>query len=282
MRCIAHAIKSALHKYRPVRGIFSQDGSLIWSITSRDNLTRHKLLSMPSHCDACDSLIKQHQADTIKLQNTLHYVADQQSRPPFAEYLDLVSFVAVITISFALSASQGFATSQSLFGVTLAANAADETTRSALERTTHMATLLSWSAATSAFSLMIALALRILQTYDVFVHLSRTGSANGRPSYAKIPGIVCFAGSWTALFSQAASIALIGQSLKTISLGSGWMIQVKLTMFVAAARTVADTHLQASLAFVGVTGAIQCILSCKEQKEVREELKRRGQAAGQE
>lgn len=184
---------------------------------------------MASHCHACDSLIEDRKANTANIQNTLYDVAEQQSRPPFAEYLDLVSFVAVITISFALSASQGFATSQSLFGVTLAANTTDETTQRALERTTHMATLLSWSAATSAFSLMIALALRILQTYDVFVYLSRKGNRKERRWYGKMPRIVCVGGSWTALFSQAASIGLIGQSLKAISLGSGWMIQVDLT-----------------------------------------------------
>lgn len=169
---------------------------------------------MATHCDACLNALEQ----TKKINETLTKAATEHSRPPFSEYLDLVSFVAVITISFSLSASQGFATSQSLFGVTLDANGTDPVTQLALQEVSYTATLLSWSAATSAFSLMIALALRILQTYDLFVELSQEKEG----PWALLVGI----GSWTALASQAVAMILIGQSLKTINLGSGWMIEV--------------------------------------------------------
>lgn len=188
---------------------------------------------MACRCPECHASIDHQQKRTSKIQRTLTDAVEQHSRPPFSEYLDLVSFVAVITISFSLSASQGYATSQSLFGVPLDANATEQTSQRALKQTTHAATLLSWAAATSAFSLMIALVLRILSTWDVFIHLARTPMF-GRNFCEKIPARAVMYGSWTALASQAASMLLIGQSLKTISRESGWMIQVELSRLSAA------------------------------------------------
>lgn len=184
---------------------------------------------MEPHCIECHASIDNQQKRTSKIQKTLTDAVEQHSRPPFSEYLDLVSFVAVITISFSLSASQGYATSQSLFGVLLDANATERVPRRALSQTIHAATLLSWAAATSAFSLMIALVLRILSTWDIFTRLAKTPEKDGRTFCGKIPARAVMFGSWIALASQAASMLLIGQSLKTTSRGSGWMIQVDFT-----------------------------------------------------
>lgn len=158
---------------------------------------------------------------------------DEHEKPPFAEYLDLVSFVAVITISFSLSASQGFATSGTFLGITIDVTATSPEAQNALRNTRKSAELLSWSAAASGLSLMITLALRILQTYDKFVRLSKVKVRDRRVWYEAVPRLLVGPGSWTSLALQAASMALIGQALKIVSPGSGWMIQVSavLTIF---------------------------------------------------
>ncbi|KAM0715134.1 hypothetical protein Q7P37_009599 [Cladosporium fusiforme] len=189
---------------------------------------------MPPHCSKCHK-------GTISIKRTLEAATKEHSKPPFAEYLDLVSFVAVITISFSLSASQGFATSGTFLGTTLNSTASDPESQTALNQTRSSARLLSWSAAASGFSLMITLALRILQTYDRFVELSKTYLRDCHAWYEAVPRILVGLGSWASLALQAASMVLIGQALKIVSPGSGWMIQVRLHVHVEISDDVRYT-----------------------------------------
>ncbi|KAK6430062.1 hypothetical protein LTR95_013785, partial [Oleoguttula sp. CCFEE 5521] len=168
---------------------------------------------MANSCDAqlqCKSVTNQDES----LHAIRHKLADavaDHTEPSFAKYLDLVSFVAVITISFSLSASQGFATSGMLFGVALDARADDVETKRAVGQATRAAALLAWAAATSGFSLMISLALRIMQTSDPFVKQLMDKDERGLQNQ---PWMVVGSGCFIALGLQAASMALIGEALK--------------------------------------------------------------------
>lgn len=46
--------------------------------------------------------------------------------------------------------------------------------------------------------------------------------------YEAVPRGLVASGSWSSLALQAASMVLIGEALKIVSPGSGWMIQVRM------------------------------------------------------
>nr|OQO14574.1 hypothetical protein B0A51_17352 [Rachicladosporium sp. CCFEE 5018] len=177
---------------------------------------------MADSCDAqCQSIVVPDE-DIHAIRHKLADAVADHTEPSFAKYLDLVSFVAVITISFSLSASQGFATSAMLFGIALDARVDDLETKKAVGRVIYAAQLLAWAAATSGFSLMISLALRILQTSAPFVKRSMD---KNEPWLDNLPRMVVGPGCFVALGLQAASMALIGEALKVTSEGGGWMTQ---------------------------------------------------------
>jgi hypothetical protein len=66
--------------------------------------------------------------------------AEDLNKPPFAEYLDLVSFVAVITICSSLSASQTFAITSTFLGYALNTTASGADAQSALAKNALSAT----------------------------------------------------------------------------------------------------------------------------------------------
>ncbi|KAK6433321.1 hypothetical protein LTR95_010504 [Oleoguttula sp. CCFEE 5521] len=164
---------------------------------------------MADSCDAqCKSTVHQ-DADLHAIRHKLADAVADHTEPSFAKYLDLVS--------------QGFATSGMLFGIALDARADDLQTKKAVGRVTYAAQLLAWAAATSGFSLMISMALRILQTSGPFVKRSMD---KDKSRLRNLPKMVVGPGCFIALGLQAASMALIGEALKVTSTGSGWMIQV--------------------------------------------------------
>ncbi|KAK1710650.1 hypothetical protein BDP67DRAFT_556253 [Colletotrichum lupini] len=150
-----------------------------------------------------------------------HASASRPHSPPFSAYLQLVAFTATITVSVSISASQGFATGGNFFGVPLT-NETDPPIAAAVQATADASYWLSWAAATSSVSLMIALILQLMQTDEMFLDaLERT--ERGRSH--ELPRAVVGAGSWVALLLQASALAFIGQALRAINSNSGSMIQ---------------------------------------------------------
>ncbi|EMD96851.1 hypothetical protein COCC4DRAFT_82396 [Bipolaris maydis ATCC 48331] len=135
---------------------------------------------------------------------------------PFKDYLHIIAFTATITLSVSVSASQGFATGGNFFGIALG-NANDTTTNVAIQQIGDSATWLSRSAALSAFSLMLTLALQLLMTSPSVVQKLLQNDV-------LIVLVFGFA-SWLAFLLQGASLATMGQALKGINHASGTMIQ---------------------------------------------------------
>ena len=153
---------------------------------------------------------------------SMHANASKLDSPPFSAYLQLVAFTATITISVSVSASQGFATGGSFFGIPLTSET-DPITTAAVRATTDAANWLSWAAAASSVSLMIALIFQLMQTDEMF-----RNSLEGRKGGCgqNISRIAVGAGSWIALGLQASALGLMGQALKAINKDSGSIIQV--------------------------------------------------------
>ncbi|KAI3557262.1 hypothetical protein CABS01_15799 [Colletotrichum abscissum] len=150
-----------------------------------------------------------------------HASASRPHSPPFSAYLQLVAFTATITVSVSISASQGFATGGNFFGVPLT-NETDPPIAAAVQATADASYWLSWAAATSSVSLMIALILQLMQTDEMFLDaLERTEGGRSH----ELPRAVVGAGSWVALLLQASALAFIGQALRAINSNSGSMIQ---------------------------------------------------------
>ncbi|OHF03103.1 hypothetical protein CORC01_01487 [Colletotrichum orchidophilum] len=154
-------------------------------------------------------------------QQPTHARVSRPRSPPFSAYLQLVAFTATITVSVSISASQGFATGGNFFGVALS-NETVPTTMTAVQATADAAYWLSWAAATSSVSLMIALILQLMQTDEVFLDALESTN-NGRER--SFPRAVVGSGSWIALLLQASALAFIGQALRAINKNSGSMIQ---------------------------------------------------------
>ncbi|KAK1671822.1 hypothetical protein BDP55DRAFT_283899 [Colletotrichum godetiae] len=154
-------------------------------------------------------------------QETPHATLSRPHSPPFSAYLQLVAFTATITVSVSISASQGFATGGNFFGIPLT-NETDPTITTAVRATADAAYWLSWAAAASSVSLMIALMLQLMQTDEMF--LDALERIEGGQSL-NLPRVVVGFGSWVALLLQASALAFIGQALRAINNKSGSMIQ---------------------------------------------------------
>jgi hypothetical protein len=135
---------------------------------------------------------------------------------PFKDYLQIIAFTATITLSVSVSVSQGFATGGNFFGIALG-NANDPTTNVAIQQIRVSATLLSWSAALSAFSLMLTLALQLVMTSPSVMRELLQKNA--------LITLVFGSASWLAFCLQGASLATMGQAMKSINHASGTMIQ---------------------------------------------------------
>jgi len=164
----------------------------------------------------------QQQKNNSASNATTFPISQKANTPPFTAYLQIVSLTATITVSVSISASQGFATGGSFFGITLT-NDNDPVTSEAIRGTIASAKWLSWSAAVASCSLMITLVLQLLLTDELFVrHITQERGVLG----PNVPWIIVGAGSWIALALQGSALALIGQALKIINPASGTMIQV--------------------------------------------------------
>jgi hypothetical protein len=151
-------------------------------------------------------------------------VSPKPNTPPFSAYLQIVSFIATITISVSISASQGFATGGNFFGVALNIDNSDPATAELIRGTRAAANWLSWSAAASSCSLIITLVLQLLLTDESFVR----AVMEERALWRSIPGSMISYGSWIALGLQGSALGLMGQALKVINKRSGAMIQVNM------------------------------------------------------
>jgi len=172
---------------------------------------------------------------TSTTQTTTPHKRDERSQStdprwgphPFTAYLQIVSFTATITISVSISASQGFATAGTFFGIVVdrksTSNAAEAI---AVHQTANAAKWLTWSAAVSSLSLIITLILQLLLTDDSFLARVREKKAGSGVKGVNLFLLVITVGSWTALLLQGAALAFIGQGLKAINNASGTMIQV--------------------------------------------------------
>ncbi|CAG7849862.1 SubName: Full=Uncharacterized protein {ECO:0000313/EMBL:CCA71716.1} [Serendipita indica DSM 11827] len=144
-------------------------------------------------------------------------ISPQPNTPPFTAYLQIVSFIATITISVSISGSQAFATGDIFFGTSLDGSSTDPASIRALQLTKTSAEWFAWAAATSALSLMITLVLQLLLTDEVFVRQITAGKG--------IPRMMLAIGSWVALALQASSMALIAEAVKSLNKPSGAMMQ---------------------------------------------------------
>lgn len=139
---------------------------------------------------------------------------------PFAAYLQIVSFVATITLSVSTSACQGFATAGNFLGAALDGHETD--TRVTLQ-VSAAADMFAWSAAISALSLLLSLTLQLLLTDNaVTAQLLQTEES----IWSNKVKLTIGSGSWLALLLQVGALALIGQGLKIVNRGSGLAIQV--------------------------------------------------------
>lgn len=144
---------------------------------------------------------------------------------PFASYLQLVSFVATITISISISACQGFSTAEYFLGIPVTSNDATETRHTA-QQAMSAAHMFAWAAATSALTLIISLIVQLLMTDKAITdHLEQPGRTIW---HAKLK-LAVGAASWLALGLQLAALALIGEGLKNVNRSSGLLIQVGLS-----------------------------------------------------
>jgi hypothetical protein len=82
---------------------------------------------------------------------------------PFANYLQIVSFVATITISISISACQGFSTAEYFLGIPIDSSDTTEKIHTA-QRAMTAAHMFAWAAATSALTLIISLIVQLLLT----------------------------------------------------------------------------------------------------------------------
>ena len=142
---------------------------------------------------------------------------------PFANYLQIVSFVATITISISISACQGFSTAENLLGMPI--NYIDPTeTKSTTQKAMYAAHMFAWAAATSALTLIISLIVQLLLTDEAVVnHLEQSAVAIWQTKMRLAVG----AASWLALGLQLVALALIAEGLKSVNKSSGLLIQVR-------------------------------------------------------